>query len=99
MAGECAGHIDQVHQPAAEQIAERIGIVRQHHFHHFRLRFPHRTRRERLTIVVLGRSVNQSQNCSSRRRERVLQVKLEEWRFTRVAFNEEPFNQWIALTH
>ena len=35
MAGDRPGDVDEVHCRAAEQVTERVGIVRQHDLHHF----------------------------------------------------------------
>ena len=35
----CARDIDKVHQPAAEQVVQRIGVIGQHHLRHFGNRF------------------------------------------------------------
>ena len=39
-----ASYIDQVHQPSAQQVTQRVGIVWQDNFRHLRLRFMHRSR-------------------------------------------------------
>jgi len=46
MTGESSGDIDQMHEASAEQIAQRIGVVRKDNFHHLRLRFAHRARQK-----------------------------------------------------
>ena len=35
--GDCAGEIDEVHEAAAEQVAERVGVVRENDLSHFGL--------------------------------------------------------------
>ena len=43
--GHGAGQIDEVHQPAAQQIAQGVGVVGQNDLSHLRLRAGHRARR------------------------------------------------------
>ena len=37
MAGERGSDVNQMHEASPEQVAERVGVVGQHHFHHLRL--------------------------------------------------------------
>ena len=43
MGGQSAGQIDPVHQAAAEQRAQRVGVVGQNQFDHLGLRLAHRS--------------------------------------------------------
>jgi len=42
-----AGQVDEVHQSSAQQVAERVGVVGQDDFGHFRLRIGDQSRRHR----------------------------------------------------
>jgi len=54
--GHCAGKVNEMHQPAAEEIAQRIGVVRQNDFGHLRLRAGYSSRQRGLGKTCRGRT-------------------------------------------
>ena len=44
MCCHCTGEVNEVHEPAAKQTVERVGVIREHHFGHLGNRFRNRPR-------------------------------------------------------
>jgi tetratricopeptide (TPR) repeat protein len=65
MAGERAGHVDEMHQAAAKKKSQRVGVIGQNNFYHLRLRLTHWARQQIAVTIAQIHGVDSIKRASA----------------------------------